>query len=69
MAEASGASVTTRAKEERETAKSRLQDHSFNMKNYADPLSPRDRSKALPPGITPEMEQRWLRMIEESRQK
>jgi hypothetical protein len=38
------------------------------LESYSDPLVPRDKSKAYPLGVTSEMEQRWIRMIEESRQ-
>lgn len=59
---------SSRVKEERETAKSKLLDAKFNIKTYPDPLVPRDKSKAYPLGVTSEMEQRWIKMIEESRQ-
>lgn len=38
------------------------------LETYPDPLVPRDKSKAYPLGVTSEMEQRWIKMIEESRQ-
>ncbi|KAK7426348.1 hypothetical protein QQZ08_007103 [Neonectria magnoliae] len=71
LAEAASSNTSARRMmEECETAKLRLLDQKFTMKNYPDPLLPRskERSKAYPPGVTLEMEKRWLKMINDSKQ-
>lgn len=40
--------------------------HPF-LETYADPLVQRDKSKAYPPGVTSDMEHKWLVMIEQSK--
>ncbi|KAH7023059.1 hypothetical protein EDB80DRAFT_878564 [Ilyonectria destructans] len=65
---ASANTSARRIMEEFETAKSRLVDQKFNMKHYPDPLLPRDKDTSKPQGVTPDMEQRWLKMINDSKQ-
>lgn len=57
-----------RTKEEFESAKSKLVDQKFTMKHYPDPLVPRAKDTSKPQGVTPDMEQRWLKMINDSKQ-
>ncbi|KAH7170897.1 hypothetical protein EDB81DRAFT_876911 [Dactylonectria macrodidyma] len=59
-----------RMMEECETVKSKLVDPKFNTRHYPDPLLPRDKdtSKAYPQGVTSDMEQKWLKMIHDSKQ-
>ncbi|KAF7542897.1 hypothetical protein G7Z17_g11189 [Cylindrodendrum hubeiense] len=71
MADSASANTSARRMmEECETAKSKLVDQKFTMKQYPDPLLPRDKdtSKVYPQGVTPDMEQRWLKMINDSKQ-
>ncbi|KAJ4327122.1 hypothetical protein N0V84_002510 [Fusarium piperis] len=56
-----------RAAEEYEAARLRLSDQTFNMLSYPDPLAPRKQSTTYPPGVTPEMEKKWLQTIEKSK--
>ncbi|KAI1133556.1 hypothetical protein F5Y10DRAFT_228044 [Nemania abortiva] len=48
---------------EHEVAKSRLSDHTFNIKDYADPLLPRTASHYYPKGVTAEMEKNLLDLV------
>ncbi|KAI1166490.1 hypothetical protein F5B18DRAFT_605943 [Nemania serpens] len=50
---------------EHEVAKSRLSDHKFNIRDYADPLLPRQHSPShyYPRGVTVETEKRLLDLI------
>ncbi|KAI0543101.1 hypothetical protein GGR58DRAFT_9317 [Xylaria digitata] len=51
---------------EHEFAKSRLSDHKFNIRDYADPLLPRQHppSHYYPKGVTAETEKQLLDLIE-----
>ncbi|PFH61148.1 hypothetical protein XA68_18098 [Ophiocordyceps unilateralis] len=54
-----------KAKAERDKVQSRLEDQSFSMNGYSDPLAPRqgiDR-RFYAKGVTPELEMKWLARI------
>lgn len=51
-------------KEEYDTAKMRLSDQKFDIRDYPDPLLPRDKSQPLPQGVTPELEKHLLEVID-----
>ncbi|KAF4983504.1 hypothetical protein FZEAL_1091 [Fusarium zealandicum] len=77
MADRAANTGARRTMEEYETARSKLADQHFSMTtlvneflaNYPDPFVPREKdSKACPPGVTPEMDQRWRQMIQQSKQ-
>ncbi|KAL6867868.1 hypothetical protein J3F83DRAFT_77191 [Trichoderma novae-zelandiae] len=74
MAEASSPTATSskapkRPREDGEAIKSRLLDQQFHIGRYADPLVPRKTSdpRLRPKDVTPEMEKKWLAIIEEHR--
>ncbi|KAI1119672.1 hypothetical protein F5Y14DRAFT_396129 [Nemania sp. NC0429] len=56
---------TDKQTKEHEVAKSRLSDPKFNMRDYADPLLPRQHSPSqyYPRGVTAETEKRLLDLI------
>ncbi|KAI0489637.1 hypothetical protein F4859DRAFT_461691 [Xylaria cf. heliscus] len=64
-ADAQGLEWADKLAKEHEAAKSRLSDHKFNIRDYADPLLPRQQpgSHYYPRGVTAEMEMRLLDLI------
>ncbi|RMJ10302.1 hypothetical protein BHE90_005402 [Fusarium euwallaceae] len=67
MADRAANTSARRVAEEYEAARLRLSDQTFNMLSYPDPLVPRKQSTTYPPGVTPEMEKKWLQVIEQSK--
>ncbi|PTB67274.1 hypothetical protein BBK36DRAFT_1158113 [Trichoderma citrinoviride] len=68
-AAAAAASKAKRPREDGEAIKSRLLDQQFHIGRYADPLVPRKTSDVQfwPKDVTPEMEKKWLEIIEQHR--
>ncbi|KAH8161993.1 hypothetical protein CIB48_g6248 [Xylaria polymorpha] len=64
--DAQGLDWADKQAKEHEAAKSRLSDHKFNIRDYADPLLPRQQPPPphyYPRGVTAEMENRLLDLV------
>ncbi|KAI0453650.1 hypothetical protein F5B21DRAFT_478772 [Xylaria acuta] len=63
--DAQGIDWAEKQAKEHEVAKSRLSDHKFNIRDYADPLLPRQQSAShyYPRGVTAETEKHLLDLI------
>ncbi|KAK7943450.1 uncharacterized protein PG986_012563 [Apiospora aurea] len=58
-------------KEEYEYNKSRLSDQKFDIRDYPDPLLPRNPQQEpfLPRGVTPELEQHLIQLVQDTKQR